>query len=165
VADWSELYLDGCSLKGTDFGEDPERTLIINGRSARGAELVEVLREQGALGRGVREVEEPTEEDPAPELLREVFAKVVEGSRRDNTRLAKRRFDTFERGRFCQPNRHVVRENLLPLLLSKEFFVKSDLGVAVAANRNRLGEIIDYLFESKLSPGVEDVLKELRRVL
>lgn len=116
---------------------------------------MEVLREQGALGRGVREVEEPSEEDPAPELLREVFAKVVEGSRRDNTRLAKRRLDTFERGRFCQPNSYVVRETLLPLLLSKELFVKTDLGVTVAANRDRLGEIIDYLFENKLSPDIE----------
>jgi hypothetical protein len=164
-AAWREIHLDGCTLDGTDLGDPAVAPRVfLDGKELSGPELADELRRRGALGPGARDRRPPElPEDSVANIVREVFAKVVEGDRRDNTRVTKKKRSSFERGRFCAENAIFVREIVLPTLVANRYLRESGDRHGTLTAGAELGDIIDFLFEGTSSRNLVRVIDELSR--
>jgi hypothetical protein len=152
----------------TDLGE-PEFVprIFIDGRELAGQALRQALEVRGARGLGVREVPVVVAPaDPITDILREIFAKVVEGGQPENTRVTNKKPETFERGRVCADYAGVVRKSVVPLLLRRKFLEPTlDRHGTVRLVRGRLKEVVDFLFRGVSSEDLEEVARELREAI
>jgi hypothetical protein len=168
AARWRELRFENCSLEDADLGED-DRLIVIDGQALRGDDLATTLRSLGARGPGVRQrVVRRGGPVPVRDILVEVFKRIVEGNGRESIRVTRKLPRTFERGRLLAQHRVLVRDVVLPALQADwadargsrgPYLVPSgDRHGTITLARERIAEVVDFLFAGRSSEGIEEVI-------
>jgi hypothetical protein len=174
-AAWAELRVDQCTLTGADLGDHKDRTIVIDGVTLLGEDLCQALIRYGAQGPGVREFQAvPATEDRVLGILSEIFRKVVVGDRRETSRFLNVRPDTFLRGKLLADprNRMLVRDVALPAARRKwpaggereipYIGPSGDRHGTLTLDPDRASEVLDFLWQGKLSDSLSKLLEHVR---